>query len=99
MAAFTAYFDESDTPQASVVAGVITEVEQLSHFEREWKGLLESEHLDYFHMKEFAHSKGQFEPWNGHEARRRNFLTCLIGILQRRTRISVGVLLDRADYK
>jgi hypothetical protein len=96
---FTAYFDESDSPQASVVAGVIGEVGQLSKFNTEWMALLKREGLEYFHMKEFAHHKGQFADWKRDERRRSNFLTCLIGIIERRMRIGIGVLINREDYR
>jgi hypothetical protein len=100
MSMFTAYFDESDSGDASVVAGFIGEAPQLNHFNnREWKQLLESENLGYFHMKEFAHSTNEFRDWKGDEARRRNFLARIIGILSRRARIIIGVLIDRSAYK
>jgi hypothetical protein len=42
---FTAYFDESDTGSASVVAGFICEAAQLDHLNREWEQLLKRENL------------------------------------------------------
>lgn len=95
---FTAYFDESDSKVASVVAGVIGEAGQLVHFEREWRDLLKDEGLQAFHMKDFAHSNREFSSWKGDERRRQNFLARVIGIISRRTRFTVGILLDRNAY-
>ncbi len=99
MAFFTAYFDESDSPKASVVAGIIGEAEQLSHFNREWTELLCSENLQCFHMKDFAHSNGEFRDWKHDIRRRKDFIERVIRIISRRARISVGILLDRAAFQ
>ncbi|HZO53672.1 MAG TPA: DUF3800 domain-containing protein [Bryobacteraceae bacterium] len=100
MALYSAYFDESDSNHCSVVAGVILSVSQLPHFEREWRLLLDEEKLGYFHMKEFAHFKGEFKSgWRGDSDRRANFLSRAIGIIARRCNISIGITLDRTGYQ
>jgi hypothetical protein len=99
MAIFTAYFDESDSSKASVVAGLIGEAEQLSHFNREWGDLLRSENLQQFHMNDFAHSNGEFKGWKGDTLRRKQFIERIIGIISRRARFSLGVLVDRTAYE
>lgn len=99
VAIFTAYFDESDSPRASVVAGIVGEAEQLSHFNREWTELLQSENLTSFHMKDFAHSNGEFRNWKNDISRRKDFIGRIIGIISRRVRISIGILIDRVAYQ
>jgi hypothetical protein len=66
---------------------------------REWEQLLKRENLPYFHMTEFAHSIGEFASWKGDESRRRDLIGRIIGIISRRVRIVVGVLIDRSAYK
>ncbi len=98
MAPFTSYFDESDTSRAGVVAGCTIAVNQLEHFGREWSRLLHDYGLSYFHMKDYAHSKEEFTLWGGDDARRKEFLKRLIGIIRRRANISIGVVVDRQEY-
>jgi hypothetical protein len=61
--------------------------------------LLQSENLQSFHMKDFAHSNGEFETWRNDARRRKNFIERIIGIISRRARISIGILIDRGAYQ
>jgi hypothetical protein len=70
----------------------------LEHLDREWRLLLATENLPYIHMKEFAHSTGPFESWKGDEPRRRELVCRMVGIIARRVRISIGIVIDRAGY-
>src|SRR5260370_35916858 len=91
--ASTAHFDASGSPDATaalVVGGYVSSVEQWVKFDEEWKRALSDEAVDCFHMKEFAHSVGRFKEWRGQEARRRNFISRLIGITARRVHHSFG---------
>src|SRR6476469_175224 len=67
MSFVTAYFDESNTHIASAVAGIIGEADQLDRMNDEWSEMLDREGLHCFHMKDFAHSRGEFESWKNDE--------------------------------
>jgi hypothetical protein len=101
MALFSAYFDESGTHQDSpvmVILGLIATNEQWKHLKREWDELLiQFELLPPFHMKEYAHSTGQFKAWKGAPIRDR-FLSRIVGIILRRVQYSVAVSLSMPDY-
>lgn len=77
MFAHTAYFDASyadDQKTITVVSGWVATIEQWESFVVDWRLLLASYHLPYFHMNEFAHSKGPFEKWKNLEDMRAQFL-------------------------
>lgn len=79
----TAYFDESGSPDDSVavvVAGYISTVDQWIRFDMDWKQILARYGIKCFHMKDFVHSRGEFESWKGKEEQRKWFLQSLIGI-------------------
>jgi len=60
---FSAYFDESGTKAdtvAVVVAGFIAPAEQWIAFEHDWKRILSMFKVSSLHMRDFAHSKGEF---------------------------------------
>jgi len=65
-----------------VVAGYLSAYEKWLAFNREWNILLAAYGLPYFHMKEFAQSKGPFENWKGSEKRRAAFLSRAVGIIK-----------------
>lgn len=101
MATYTAYFDESGSPdegKALVVAGYVASDEQWLKFEDEWRAALAREGVSRFHMRDFAHSKREFESWRGDEQRRTAFMKTLVGIIRRNIRksFSQAVILD--DY-
>jgi len=70
------YFDEAGGKDIgfTFVCGWISTAEQWEKFETDWRLLLSSHDLPYFHMKEFAHSSGPFEKWRTAEGSRRKFL-------------------------
>jgi hypothetical protein len=91
--AYTVYFDESgshDQSRMFIVAGWAASVEQWKHFEKHWRAILTDENAEYFHMKEFAPSVGQFEGWKGDEPRRRAFLRSLLLTIKVRVRVGVS---------
>jgi Protein of unknown function (DUF3800) len=98
MSVVTAYFDESNSESAIAVVGIIAEAAQLDRLNAEWGDLLDREKISSFHMKDYAHSRGEFESWKKDEKRRREFLRRIIAIISRRARTVVGVLIDRAAY-
>jgi hypothetical protein len=77
MALFTAYFDESGTPQVSkflLITGYIGRVRDWRIFDQRWNAILAKYGVENFHMKDCAHFRGEFEPWKGKEAKRKRFL-------------------------
>lgn len=98
MALFTAYFDESDTERAGVVAGCVFNVDQLPYLEGEWQALLGRYGLSHFHTKDYVHSQGEFVSWKANEPLRREFLQRLIGIIARRANISISIVADSREY-
>src|SRR2546429_4220285 len=96
---FVAYFDESGThgeSKALVVSGYVASADQWSKFDAEWKCAMAADGLTHFHMKDFAHSKKEFECWKGDEIRRKSFIERLIAIIRKNTRksFSSAVVLD-----
>jgi hypothetical protein len=86
MAMFTAYFDDSGSPDQGVcltVAGYVSTVEKWIRFEKEWRAILYENDIEYFHMKEYAHSVGQFKKWKGKEGKRKIFLKRLVACVKK----------------
>lgn len=99
---FSAYFDESGSKEdtiAVVVAGFVAQAEQLIAFERDWKRILTMFGVSSLHMKNFAHSTGEFASWKGNEEKRRDFLSRLIGITKIRAQHSFAVAVLMDDYR
>jgi hypothetical protein len=99
VAVATAYFDESDSSVACVVAGVASTVDRWVDFESDWQRMLDKYKISALHMKDFAHSNGEFAEWKGDEAKRRQFIERVIDILARRCMICLGVVIDRNAFK
>lgn len=97
----TLYCDASgkDQEKLSVVAGFISTVDQWLLFEKEWAMVLQEFGVKYFHMNEFAQSRGQFEGWRGYEDKRRALINKLVGVIVTRTRYWVGSCIVLEDYK
>jgi hypothetical protein len=96
------YFDESGSPDdtaAVVVAGFLASEKQWTEFERNWGDALSHFCVSRLHMREFAHSLGEFRGWKGDENKRRRFLSRLINVIRSRTLHSFAdaVLMD--DYR
>jgi hypothetical protein len=72
----TAYFDESHDERFRLmfICGWVATAEQWREFEYGWKLFLAKHDVPYFHMREFAHSRGPFAKWKGKEGTRRAFM-------------------------
>ncbi len=104
MAAFTAYFDASGSPDdpnchALTVAGFIASAEQWLSFDKAWKKVLRRYGVGALHMKHFAHSQGEFRSWKGDTVTRNAFMSELITVLQRKVRHSFTSTVDLKDYR
>jgi hypothetical protein len=99
---FTAYFDASGSPDsevAVVVAGFVAKAEQWIEFERNWNECLSSFQVSGMHMKDFAHSRGEFREWKGDEKRRQQFLAGLINVIKLRVLHSFSTIVVMEDYR
>lgn len=81
-----------------VVGGFVAQVSDWLAFDQEWQTALAEASVKYFHMREFAHSVGEFASWKGDELRRRNFLTTLIRIIGKHAKFSVGTCVLKSVY-
>ena len=72
VAEYTAYFDGSgsaaDTPVVAVAGFIATSV-QWVEFERNWKDACSAFGVSALHMKDYAHSRREFESWKGDNTR------------------------------
>jgi hypothetical protein len=84
MAEFTAFLDDSGSPDEGIclgVAGFVSKWDKWIEFEEDWHKVLEAYEIEYFHMRECAHSTDQFTNWKRKEGKRRTFLRRLIECL------------------
>jgi hypothetical protein len=102
MAKFVGFFDGSGSPDdtvAIVVAGFVAKAEQWIEFERNWSECLRKFGVSSLHMKDFAHSRGEFSTWKEDEERRRRFLGWLIGVILTRVQHSFASAVVMDDYR
>ena len=98
----TCYFDASyDQPRTvTVVSGWIGGVHAWERFDTDWKILLAKHELPYFHMREFAHSRGAFEHgWKGEENKRALFLSRAVDIIGTCALQGVACIVDHVAFE
>lgn len=96
-----AYFDESGHPTDSAVVSVaaVVSTEQGWHkFCEEWNRTLRRYHVTRLHMKDYAHSRGEFAKWKGDETKRRDFLSALVFVLRANIRFACTFSLAVDDW-
>jgi hypothetical protein len=104
---FTAYYDESGSPddRAVVVAGFVTSDEQWKEFERNWNDTLQQFSISMFHAVDFAHSLDGFAKWKGHQwvlalrEERQWFLRQLLAHIKLRARFCCSHTVRMQDYR
>ncbi len=98
---FTSYFDAAggEGDGFIVVAGWVSSADLWKRFEVDWRLALARAGVPYFHMKEFAHSKGPFQSWEGQEAKRAEFISTLASIIRDYTLFGTGTYLDFKIFK
>jgi hypothetical protein len=81
---FTSYFDAGGGEDHGfiVVNGWLSTLSKWDSFEVDWRLLLASYNLPYFHMKHFSQSTGPFSNWKGNETKRRIFLSNVAEIIK-----------------
>jgi hypothetical protein len=100
MAIGTAYFDASGKKELPVlvVAGFLSPTLVWLRFEKEWKRSLAWYGISALHMKDFAHSTGEFAPWKGEEKLRARFLGDLLRIIKEHVDNSFATAVYMRDY-
>jgi hypothetical protein len=78
-----AYMDETghaadDSQKFCGMAGFLAPAYKWEKFESNWNTVLKEFHIPYFHMKEYAHSKGVFKGWEKDEAKRKDLFNKLL---------------------
>jgi hypothetical protein len=105
MLSLTSFMDETghaDDPTLHFagMAGFVAPVGVWEVFQERWIDLLEKAGLhEPFHMRDFAHSEGQFKAWKGDEERRRIFLRRLLEIVTETKADPVGAIVSINDFK
>jgi hypothetical protein len=102
MTMFTGFFDGSGSPDdtaAVVVAGFIAPAEQWIEFERNWKDMLRDFGVSSLHMREYAHSVGDFASWKGDKKKRARFMGRAINIILTRVQHSFASAVVMDDYR
>lgn len=101
--ALTAYFDASGSPDADrilVVSGWLGFAHDWEEFDKQWTAVLKPSGIKKFHMKEFAHSTGEFAVgWRGKESKRARFLDKLTQITGAFATWSFACAINVADWK
>ena len=79
----TAYHDEGGGEDHGfiIVSCLVSSVNQWDQFENDWRLLLASHDVPYFHMKQIAHCLGPFAKFKGQEGTRKRFLAQAAAIL------------------
>jgi Protein of unknown function (DUF3800) len=98
---FTAFLDDSGSPDEGIclgVAGFVSTKAKWASFDQDWHRILQSYDIEYFHMREYAHSIDQFKSWKGKEGKRRTFLRRLIECLNGRVHKSFASSVVLKDY-
>jgi len=102
---FTSYMDETghpDDPKLEYVgmAGFVAPFAAWEIFEESWSDLLRNAGLsEPFHMKDFAHSQGQFKSWKGKEELRRAFLGRAVNLIVETGATPLGAIVSVSGFK
>jgi hypothetical protein len=99
---FTACFDAGGSQHDQdflVVAGFISSADVWLKFDSAWRDRLAQDGLSYFHMVDFAQSRGKFkEGWKNNERRRQRLLADLMDIIQKHAFRKFGCAVDNEMF-
>ena len=105
MLLLTSYMDESghsDDPNFHFtgMAGFVAPEKTWTEVGIVWQKILDIFSLtEPFHMKEFAHSTGQFENWKDNETQRRMLYSNLVKVIVKSGAVPVGAIISLEDFK
>jgi hypothetical protein len=96
------YFDDSgkwlDPAEiVVVVAGAIAEVDQWEVLDAQWRLVLNQFQVSELHMKDFAHSRGEYDGWD--EPKRRDFIAQLLSLTAIHIIKPLGALLPKDHFE
>jgi len=97
-----AYMDESghsDDTDFVGMAGLVAPSVRWETFEREWGHTPKEAGISSFHMREFAHSVGEFRKWKENEPKRKELLAKLMAVVSRTNAVAIGAIVSRADFR
>jgi hypothetical protein len=102
MVMLKAYFDESGHSSAPgyrpfAVGGCVAPLERWEIFEEEWKRILARFDVKCFHATDLAAYQGEFRDWN--DARRKEFMGILVGLVRQYVARPVGAVLPLVAYR
>jgi len=101
----TSYMDEtghSDDPNLDYVgmAGFVAPSGSWEVFDTGWKDLMRNAGLrEPFHMKDFAHSRGQFKQWKGNEPLRRALFGSAMKLIIETGATPIGALVSLSAFR
>jgi hypothetical protein len=103
MLVLRAYCDESgfsQDPAQSVVAigGCVGTLEAWEKFDGEWKTLLREFNVSELHMKNYAHSVGEFTIWENNERKRRAFMGSATELMGQHIAAYIGAAIYLPDF-
>lgn len=78
--------------------GLLSDLESWTRYEDEWNETLCKYGAHEFHMKNFAHSTGEYELWRGDEAKRISFIQALARTISTTTLHSVTCTVDTEAF-
>src|SRR5258708_20117482 len=105
MLMLTSYMDETGHPDDPALhfcgmAGFVAPLEKWQEFEKYWQPTLDSYNLlEPFHMKNFAHSEGEFKGWKGDEVKRRELYGKLVKIIRDTQAEPIGAIVSIEDFQ
>jgi hypothetical protein len=101
MAVMACYTDVGGSLSEIVLspATLVSSPEKWQQFDRRWNDCLCAFEVSALHMKDFAHSRGEFSSWKFDEPRRRRFLNSLMWIIEETVEYSAAVSIYVGDYK
>lgn len=99
-----AYLDASGSaidPKVRVlsVSGFMARANDWAAFANEWQSILDRFKVTELHMRDYAHSRGEYAGWKGNEERRGAFLAELTAVIKKNTLQSVGVTMPVGLYR
>jgi hypothetical protein len=101
----TSYMDETGHPSDPALeyvgmAGFVAPYGAWEVFEAAWDDLLRNAGLkEPFHMKEFAHSQGQFKTWKGKEELRKAFMGRAVSLIIETRGTPVGTIVSMSSFR
>lgn len=101
----TSYMDEtghSEDPKFHFagMAGFVAPLDTWMSLGKVWTEIFDIFHLkEPFHMKEFAHSVGQFKDWKGKETKRRLLYCALVTTIVKSHAIPIGAIVSLEDFR